>query len=114
MCDALALARACRGSLESAYEPLTSRPVAVALGSVTASSASPAVETTVAAIESVVRAVHAGHEALSEAGAPSESESVAGTLPPMSRPSVYDCFLPRALTSSIRKPSPGSPAARPS
>src|SRR5688572_3753161 len=61
----------------SVNDPLARWP-----GSLTDSAASPAVETTVAVAEAVYSRSTPGVNAPNEAGAPSVSESVAGTVPP--------------------------------
>src|SRR5689334_9639606 len=66
----------------SENEPLTRWPVAVELGSATLSAASPAVEMTLAVVPAVYVLPRPGVNAPNEAGVPSESESVAGTVPP--------------------------------
>ena len=62
--------------------PLTRCPVASGLGSETVSVASPAVETTLAVVEAVYSRATPGVNAPKDAGAPSVSASVAGTMPP--------------------------------
>jgi hypothetical protein len=56
--------------------------VAFALGSATERVASPAVEMTVASVDAVYSFATPGANAPNEAGAPSASDSVAGTEPP--------------------------------
>ena len=76
------LARTCSGSA-SANEPFTSRPGAVALGSATDRVASPAVDMTVAVVLGLDSCDSTpGVNVPNEAGAPSDSDSVAGTEPP--------------------------------
>src|SRR4051794_20315839 len=66
----------------SANAPVTSRPVAVELGSAAVSVASPAVETTVAVVVAEYSFARPGVNAPNAAGVPSVSDSVAGTDPP--------------------------------
>src|SRR5438309_463505 len=79
--NAPVFARACGGSL-NANVPLTRRPVAVAPGSVTDRVASPAVLVTVAVVDASYVRSTPGVNGPNAAGAPSVSESVAGTVPP--------------------------------
>src|SRR4051794_12979378 len=74
-------ARACSGC-GSTNVPLTRWPVPTEDGSATLKSASPAVESTVALVDARYVFVMPGVNAPNEAGAPSVSDSVAGTLPP--------------------------------
>ena len=64
--------------------PLTSLPVLVVAGSATLSVASPALEITFAEVDAVYSRATPGVNAPNDAGAPRESESVAGTVPPAS------------------------------
>src|SRR3954454_5910807 len=74
-------ARACSGSGRM-NEPLTRWPVPTEDGSATLSNASPAVEVTVAGVDAKYVFVTPGVKAPNAPGAPRESESFAGTLPP--------------------------------
>ena len=65
-----------------ANAPLTSLPVLDELGSATVSVASPAVDVTVASVMAEYSLATPGMNGAKEAGAPSVSVSVAGTLPP--------------------------------
>src|SRR3954462_11160052 len=76
-------------------------PLARWPGSETPSAASPAVEMTVAVVAAVYSASRPGANAPKLAGAPSESESVAGTVPPTG-----------AATTSALAGSPGAQAPR--
>src|SRR4051812_35105292 len=71
-----------RSGSASANAPLTRWPGAVALGSTTESVASPAVEVTVAVVLAVYVRSAPGVNGPKAGGAPSVSESVAGTVPP--------------------------------
>ena len=61
---------------------MTRWPVATELGSATVSAASPAVETVLAVVDALYSRATPGVNAPNEAGAPSVSASVAGTVPP--------------------------------
>ena len=73
-----------RSGLARVNAPLTSLPADAVFGSDTLRSASPAVETTVACDEAAYVFATPGVNAPNVAGAPSVSESVAGTVPPTS------------------------------
>src|SRR5919112_4057723 len=66
----------------SANVPLTRWPRAVSLRSATLSSASPAVEMTLAVVDAVYSRASPGVNGPNETGPPSVSERVAGTPPP--------------------------------
>ena len=81
----------------SENEPFTRRPVAFELGSATLSVASPAVEITFAVVLASYVRPTPGTKAPKLAGAPRESDSVAGTVPPA---------LPGVLVSTTVTPLP--------
>jgi hypothetical protein len=70
----------------SANEPLTRCPVALVLGSATESRASPAVVITLAVVPASYMFATPGVNVPNDTGAPSDRLSVAGTVPPTSRP----------------------------
>src|SRR4051794_4928011 len=78
--NAPVFARACSGSV-SAKVPLTSRPVATLLGSLTDSVASPAVEITVAVVPASYVRSTPGVNAPKAGAAPSAIDNVGGTVP---------------------------------